>query len=588
PLSALFGQDFIEQVRTANDIAEVIGGYVQLKRAGASFKGLSPFTKEKTPSFYVNPDKQVFYCFSSGQGGDVFRFLMLYEGLRFPEAVERLAERAKIPVPQPDPRAVRSAGTAGLLEIQEKVREHFHSLLMRSPAAQIARDYLKKRGLTAATAKAFRLGYSPDQWDALLKWAEQETIPAKMLERLGLIVPGQRGFYDRFRNRLTIPINDERGRTVGFSARLLGSGKEAKYVNSPETEVFSKGKLLFGLDRAKRALMEVRQAVLCEGQIDCMTAQMNGVENIVAPQGTALTEYQARLLKRYADEVILCYDSDTAGRSATRRNASALLREGLIVRAISLPQGQDPDSFVREKGGDAFKALIASASDIFDWEFEDAARSIDLAQPAGKLKAAKIFAELWTAIADPVLQEGVLSRLAERLAIPAHRLRDQFAASAPVEHAPRRAATAEATDELAETLLAYALSGESHAFFIYSHFEPEWLEESSVKAWLTELFKNMEAEGWESACAIPEGPESEARQRLKARLLTRLVPKQGKDSRGDLQQCLGRLQERFLKTRIETLRKGFGESTQQAEIQREIQELRLKIDLLRKELTSQA
>lgn len=573
-MSGLFPQEFIEQVRNANDIVEVIGGYVQLKRAGSSFKGISPFTKEKTPSFFVNPDKQVFYCFSSGQGGDVFKFLMTYEGLKFSEAVERLAERAKLPLPQMEHgrRAEEAGSKAHLLEVQEKVRDWYHSLLMRSPAAAGARDYLSSRKLDSKTAKRFRLGYSPGQWDGLIQWASREKIPVESLEKAGLVIPGKSGHYDRFRDRLMIPIQNEQGRTVGFTARLLSpNAKEAKYVNSPETELFSKGKLLFGLDRAKRALMEKRVAILCEGQIDTITCQENGIENVVAPQGTALTEYQARILKRYADEVVLCFDSDSAGRAATKRNALVLLQSELRVKAIALPQGHDPDSLIKQKGPEEFRQMAAAAPGIFEW-FQS---QFDWKDPGSRLQAMKELGELWLAIPDPVYQQDILVQVQRHTYVPHETLRSEF--ERKKIQPTRKAADARARlgTSIEETLLAYCLLSENTAGYILGHVETAWLEDGFVKDWLLEIFQKMEQEGWEAAHHIPDTPEAEEKQRLRARLFNMTLP-QGGEALPHLKRCIHGLQERYLAGRIRAKNDEFLQNRDPAtrlRIQREIHDL---------------
>ncbi len=581
-MSGLFPQDFIEQVRNANDIVEVIGSYVQLKRAGASFKGISPFTKEKTPSFFVNPDKQVFYCFSSGQGGDVFRFLMVYEGLKFSEAVERLAERAKLPLPMRERsgrRGEEPGGKAHLIEIQENVRDWYHSLLMRSPAAAGAREYLKSRQIGAETAKRFRIGYSPNQWDGLIQWAGRQKVPLEVLEKLGLIIQGKSGRYDRFRDRLMIPIQNESGKTVGFTARLLSSGaKEAKYVNSPETELFSKGKLLFGLDRAKRALMEKRVAIVCEGQIDTITCQDQGIENIVAPQGTALTEYQARILKRYVDEVVFCFDPDGAGRSATRKNALTLLKEGIRVKAIALPSGNDPDSFVRKQGPEAFQALVSSAPDIIEWELGEYRKEPDWEHPSGQAKAAQAVSELWKAIPNEIYKERMIEDLVSKLRISSIILKREFYSTGEAPLAPRPRAGAKRGTSIEETLLAYCLLSESTAGYVLGHVQGEWLEEGFLKNWLLEIFQKMEEQGWEAAHAIAETPEAEEKQRIRARLFTMTLP-QGKEALSYLRQCVTGLHLRHLAVKIRAKQEEFRQTkdaAQKEQIQREIHDFEKK------------
>ncbi len=374
----------IDLIRERNDIVDVISQYVPLKRAGSNYKALSPFKKEKTPSFYVTPSKQIWYCFSTNQGGDVFKFLQNYLGLDFPSAVRMLAERAGIELPESGDAYDTTGADSGkkhlkeqLILLHERLATHWHNLLLRSEAAQIARDYLKSRGINSDTAREFRLGYAPPGWDNLRKWAKEEGFDEVLLTAGGLLIQKENTntekVYDRFRNRIIIPITSESGHVVAFSGRTLekNNSTEAKYINSPETPIFEKSRILFGLDMHRRPLLETRQAIIVEGPFDLISCHMAGVKNVVAPQGTALTERQVRTLKRYVDEIILCYDSDEAGQHATMRAAAQCFSQGLPVRVLTLfsPDGnkQDPDSFIRQNGSQTFASLAASAQSF--WEF---------------------------------------------------------------------------------------------------------------------------------------------------------------------------------------------------------------------------
>ena len=380
-----------ERIRAASDIVDVIGSYLPLKKAGANFTALCPFHKEKTPSFNVNPHKQIFHCFGCHKGGDVFTFVKEYENIGFMDAVRRLAERAKIPIEfDQNPVEQQSRHLKDqLLQIHEQIAQRWQNCLLNEAAGQTARDYLAKRGVSPEAVKLFRLGAAPDAWDDTVNWARSKDHDLALVEKAGLIIKKAesgnselqtsnsetpdprsqtRNFYDRFRGRLMFPICDEQGRVIGFSGRVLsGDEKTAKYVNSPETPIFTKSRVFFGLDKSKRAILDAGFAIVCEGQLDLIACFMGGVQNIVAPQGTAFTEQHARIIKRYVDEVVLCFDSDEAGQNAAVRSLDHLLASGLAVRVAVVPAPHDPDSFIKANGGEAFRQLVEKAEGFFDY-----------------------------------------------------------------------------------------------------------------------------------------------------------------------------------------------------------------------------
>src|SRR5262245_60284815 len=362
-MAGLFSSAVLEQIRAASDIVDVIGSYLPLKRAGANFTALCPFHKEKTPSFNVNPHRQIFYCFGCHKGGDVFTFVKEYESIDFVEAVKRLADRAKITL-EYEKGAVEQQSKHlkdTLLQIHEQITQRWQSALANEAGGQTAREYLAKRGVSGDAVKLFRLGAAPEAWDDTVNWAKSKGHELALVEKAGLILrkEGTDRYYDRFRGRLMFPICDEQGRVIAFSGRILsGDEKTAKYVNSPETPIFTKSKVFFGLDKAKRAILDAGHAIICEGQLDMIACFMAGVQNIVAPQGTAFTADHARIIKRFVDEVILCFDSDAAGQNAAVRALDSLLASGLAIRVATVPAPHDPDSFVKAKGGLAFKQLM--------------------------------------------------------------------------------------------------------------------------------------------------------------------------------------------------------------------------------------
>ncbi len=420
-------QETLEQIAAANDIVDVIGAHVQLKRAGATFKALCPFHQEKSPSFTVNPQRQRYHCFGCGEDGTVFDFVIKYENVDFPTAARRLAERAGIRIVEEE----RSPGEARefqlrkrLLALHQEAAEWFHQLLLTAPEAKEARDYLKKRGMTGEVAKRWKIGYAPEGWDAFSKWATAQGYKREEILQSGLVTPRdadkpEGDFYDRFRDRVMFPICNDLGEVIAFSGRVLDpEAKAAKYINSPETPLFKKGNVLFGLHKSKRALLDKKCAIILEGQMDLITAFEAGVQNVVAPQGTAFTEKQAGTLKHYADEVILCFDADQAGRKAAERLLPALLGLDFSVRVMELPPGEDPDSLIRKEGAEAFTARVEAARDYFDFQIDAQASTPEFATPRGKVNFARSIGAVIELIKDPFLREAVLGKVAVRIGVP--------------------------------------------------------------------------------------------------------------------------------------------------------------------------
>ena len=409
-------------MRHASDIVDVVGGYVPLKKSGAKFKALSPFQKEKTPSFYVDPTRQIFKCFSSGHGGDVFKFLMLMENMTFPEAIRRLAQRAGIVIPEAsglhDPLA--RSRREELLALNAAVAAWWQKLLHSDPAAEPARAYLRSRDFPDSLAEEFGLGYAPDSFDATMKWAQNTGYSMEALETARLVATSESGrTYDFFRGRLMIPVHDDSGQVVAFSGRLLDpEAKAQKYVNSPETPVFIKSRILFGLNKTKRAIIEAESAILCEGQIDLMRCWQKGIRNVVAPQGTAFTEQHARLLKRAArKEVVICFDADRAGQNAAQKTIDVLLKEDLQVRIARIPQGEDPDSLLRKQPVEVFETILREAKDYTRHLLDTACEVEDISSPRGRGVVAQKMAQVIAKIPNAVQRESFLLDVARRLQV---------------------------------------------------------------------------------------------------------------------------------------------------------------------------
>lgn len=410
-----------EQIRAASDIVEVIGAYVPLRRSGANYVALCPFHKEKTPSFHVSPGRQAFHCFGCHKGGDVFRFLQEHEGLTYVEAARRLADRAGVRIEFDDTPVQREAHRLRerLLDLHEQITQRWQQTLGNDAAGEHAREYLTLRGVSEESVRTFRLGCAPDAWDDTLRWARAKGWETSLLEQGGLIVPRDphdpaRGHYDRFRGRLIFPIADEQGRIIAFSARTLQPDKEpAKYINSPETPIFSKSRILYGLDKSKRAILDAGSAILCEGQLDLIACFAAGVCNVVAPQGTALTAEHLRVLRRYAQEIVLCFDSDSAGQKAIARALDELLASGLTLRVITVPAPHDPDSYIKAHGAEAFRQLAAGARDFFEFYLDHLTTRHDVRSDRGRLGLLEAMATALRKANNEIL----LDRYAQRTAM---------------------------------------------------------------------------------------------------------------------------------------------------------------------------
>jgi DNA primase len=432
-------QETVEQVAAASDIVAVISSYFPLKRAGTEFRAICPFHQEKTPSFFVNPSKQSYYCHGCGAGGAVFQFLMQYENIDFPESVRRLASRAGIAIIEDELSAeeeTKQSLRKRLLRLHFEVSAWFHSNLVRTKAAAHARSYLKSRGINIETAKRWQIGYAPNTWDSLVHWANTAGFVKEELVESGLVKLREEGnprsrIYDRFRDRLMFPIHNDFGEVVAFSGRILDpKAQGGKYVNSPETPLFSKGNLLFGLHQSKRAIANARQAIVLEGQLDLITTFEAGIQNVVAPQGTALTTRHAALLRRFADEVILFFDADAAGQKAAERALEVLFGAGLQVKLGEMPPGEDPDSLIRTSGADAFRARVQAAEDFFDFEINRKLSAAESETTAGRVAFARKMSQFIGVVPDPVLRDTLISRLASRLKIPRETMQQMVHSSA--------------------------------------------------------------------------------------------------------------------------------------------------------------
>lgn len=427
-------EETIQQVLAATDIVDLVGRYVKLRRMGSTFRGLCPFHTEKTPSFYVTPSRGTYHCFGCGAGGSAIRFLMEHDGMQFVEAVKRLGDAAGIRIEEEvwDANAEAAAkARALLLRVHQDIAAWYHELLMKFKGAEEARSYLKSRGMNADVARSWQLGYSPPYGDMLREWAEGRKYSERLLIDAGILgagdsESGRPGAYPRFRHRLMFPIRNDNGEVIAFTARILRADQHpAKYVNSPETPLFTKSKVLFGFDCSKRAIAKAGQAIIVEGQIDMMTVFDSGIENVVASQGTAFTEYHARMLKRHADEVVICFDADNAGIKAAEKAFQILAPTGLIVKCVALPQGEDPDSLIRNKGREAFADVIKGAQEFIDFQIEHAGTRRNLNEMRERVRFADEMAANIRLLDSEVARRSSIQSVAVKLGLPEETYRRQ-------------------------------------------------------------------------------------------------------------------------------------------------------------------
>lgn len=593
-MAGLISDQILEQVRQANDVVEVISSYFPLKRAGANLRALCPFHKEKTPSFNVSPQKQIWHCFGCGEGGDVFKFVMKYENLEFTEAVRRLAERAGIRVEFEEARGGPSRDEKELLiKLHEQAASFFHEYLLKDKAAEPARAYLKKRAITPETVRKWRLGYSPDSWDALLQWAKARKFSTGLLETAGLVLRSERGpdeprLYDRFRGRLMFPICDEQGRVVAFSGRILTSEKDQpKYVNSPETAIFQKGRLLFALDKAKRAIIEAKEAVICEGQIDTISCHEAGFENVVAPQGTAFTEQHARILKRYADEVVLMFDSDEAGQKAAVRSAEPLWDLGFTLRVALLPAGDDPDSFVKKFGSEKLRELITNAPRFLTFLLERLARQHDAKTDRGKVQIVQEVVGWLCRVQSPTLQATYAQQTASLLDVREEVIREEMrrfrkGQSRSERPAPPGARTESSTETppTEEMLLHLMLADDRVVKSVVEGLDSAWLSDSDAARVITRVLALWAKKAWTAPSALLNAEKDDVTTRLVTKLL--LKPSTVLDPAAAAADCLAALERHWMEQKGRELQKRLARPglsrTEISEVQQQLLDLRRKLD----------
>jgi DNA primase len=558
-------QDFAQSVKQQADIVKVIESYIRLRKAGTNFVGLCPFHKEKTGSFNVNGAKQFFYCFGCQATGDVFTFVGRLENVGFPEAVRIVAQKCGIPLPKREfssPEQAAEARLRGkLLDLQETTAAWFEEQL-RSPEGAMAREYLAGRGLSDEGIRKFRIGYAPDSFNALRDklggMADQETLRASGLFSAKEQGDGTQGpIYDRFRKRVTFPICNEGGRVIAFTARALESGEKAgaKYINSPETPLYTKGQVLFNLDKAKPAIRALEFALLVEGQMDCISVFLAGIQNVIATSGTAFTEQQVAILKRHTSNVVVNFDPDAAGANAAEKSIALLTEEGFAIRIVTLDGGLDPDRFVRERGVEAYKEAIRGARRQSDYLIDRARQLFPGSTPEQSVKAKNYLLPHIRRIPEMIAREQFANDAAQRLGIGSAVMREELrqAALRRRDHVDARPAALSEVERVLLRVLANTEIESAYARHLVTkalNKEPGCFEHLAT-------FPALQALAGREAKDPMEVVEEPAQKALLAEAL--LAETRPPDDR-EVESALQEVEERAIESRIRDLRAQIAEA----------------------------
>jgi len=599
-------QEVIEEVRRRSDIVEVISEYLPLKGSGGNYKALCPFHSEKTPSFTVTRQKQIFHCFGCGVGGNVFHFIMKYEHLSFPEAVASLAHRFGVSLPKGRLRAAMSEAETHkdqLYRLNEMAAEYYHKTLLSTAQGEKARAYLKQRGVNARSVELFKLGYAPASWDGLVRYGAERGFSPQVLVEVGLVKAREQGpgFYDRFRDRLMFPIANAMGRVVALGGRLLENLPDApKYLNSPETTIYKKGQLLYGLHLTKHAIRRAGQVLIVEGYLDLISVFQAGIENVVATLGTALTRSHVQVLKAYANEAVLVFDGDNAGRSAALRGKEYFLQEhrryflpgahlsslkgalegDLHAKVVLLPAGHDPDTLVQREGRDGLLKRVRQAQPFMEFVFDAEAEGHDLGSVQGKLAYVRKLLPLVTTMTNQVERTEYLSELVKRTGIAPAALADEL-------HRLKQGAKPAANDGVAyyfpglgpERLLVQLLL--THRSWIpYARLQvpADFLQEPLLRAILQALYRLASERGDFDIATLLEALADERCRDLVARLVLESVGDEAVQQQID--DCLVALQRRQIEAQLKRLKEdmheaeGRGDMVQLAHLQQQFAQLR--------------
>ncbi len=555
-----------DQIKERLDIVDLISEYLLLKKSGTNFKAPCPFHQEKSPSFMVSPDKQIWHCFGCGKGGDIFTFIMEKEGMEFGEALRTLAQKAGIEIKPRNPEAWSRKNK--LYEINNLAAKYFHQAFLKSHEAKIARDYFAKRQFNAQTIEEFSIGYSPNSWDILSTFLKKRNYTDDDIFAAGLTVRKDRGgYYDRFRGRLMFPIKNVHGDVVGFGGRVLRNDDQgAKYLNTPETEIYHKSWILYGLSAARSAIRTAQQAIIVEGYTDILASHQSGVKNVVASSGTALTDGHLELLKRYTKNIALAFDMDLAGDLATRRGIDLALQRGFNVTVIKLPAEKDPGDLA-VKNPAAWKQAIADQRPIMEYFFETARRGRDPAKVTDKKKMAAELLPVIKRIDNNVEQYHYLERLAKIIAVPTDTLQasiSKLPVANPVRD--RRPPVDPATPEkisgaaaLENRLLGLLIRLPAEMEYLLDHFDSEYLVDEKIRKLYSRLETQYNSERWKTeAELLLQLKKADPAEEAFAKQLVFQVEQDFQDVdvetlSAELRICLRLLKRRYLKQKLQDI-----------------------------------
>jgi len=563
-------REFTDKLKLTADVVEVVGGYVELKQAGSNFKGLCPFHQEKTPSFIVSPGRQTFHCFGCDVGGDVIAFVEKIENVEFREAIEILCRRYGMQPPQFGPKEGDEKAQKfreALLSVNALAAELFTKLLNHPDRGRAGREYLDERGLDQQTRERFGIGLSPDGWDNFLRAGKTRGFSEEAMTAAGILYKNEekRTVYDRFRNRIMFPIWDSTGRPIAFGGRVFGPGSQdhggAKYINSPETPIYKKGSCLYAYHLARDEIRAQGQAILCEGYTDVIALHQNGFTNAVASLGTALTPDQVRLIRRQAKEAIFLYDDDEAGRNAMLRGTQILSAQEVSVRCVGLKEGEDPDSFLRQQGREAFADRIENAKPFFEYFLALAHKAYDFKSVEGRISATEYMGPLIKAVRRPIEAEDYIQRLAAALGMGINVIRSQlrmskYGRAAQPDQTPREAidqTPAAQRTHRAEVALLRILVDRPDLGAILTGFELNWVENDQIRRW-TERIIDAAFQHQADLQDLIDLTEDETERAFVRRVA--LMDEKIKDAESTLRQAVARLEARSRKRRLRTLKNG--------------------------------
>jgi len=485
-----------EEIKARLDIVDLIKDYIQLLPAGTNFKARCPFHNEKTPSFFVSPEKQIWHCFGCSSGGDIFEFIKKIEGVEFPEALRILADKANVKIDYDYNPELKSQKTKAL-DILDEAAKYYHQLLLKDSGTQKVRDYLEKRKLNEDGIKIFNLGYSRDSWDDLLSYLKGLGFIERDIEVAGLAIKSEKknGYYDRFRNRLMFPINNIFGQTIGFTARILDvDSEQAKYINTPQTIVYDKSRVLYNMDLAKMDIKKKNYTILVEGQFDAISSYLAGTKNVIASSGTALTLQQVRILKRYSENLMIAYDADKAGLKATFRIIDNALAESINIKVINIPQGSDPDQLINEDK-DKWLEAIKNAQSLMDFVFDKVLAISDLENVFHKKQVAKKLLLFISKFRDEIERQAYLKRLSDIIDVDYDLLKKKlseiiyknFGRSTVNNEEKFVPANIDKKEELLKKIIALGINFTDNLDYLSTNLELEYIGKSLIE----ELYKDI-------------------------------------------------------------------------------------------------